>query len=193
MVTQVEAWTYSYSDPGLYSWEQARNYCRTFFTDLVAIQNKEEIAYLNATLPFLRQYYWIGIRKQGGVWTWVGTNKVLTKEAENWARGEPNNRRSNQDCVEIYIKRQQEAGKWNDEPCNKKKTALCYKGGCGAGGCGGMSVVLVAPDHVLCVCVCVCSLLPGLHLPPARGVCGGHQELQVRVPPRFRRGRLQYW
>ncbi|XP_038039267.2 P-selectin isoform X4 [Anas platyrhynchos] len=135
MVTQVEAWTYSYSDPGLYSWEQARNYCRTFFTDLVAIQNKEEIAYLNATLPFLRQYYWIGIRKQGGVWTWVGTNKVLTKEAENWARGEPNNRRSNQDCVEIYIKRQQEAGKWNDEPCNKKKTALCYKASCQASTC----------------------------------------------------------
>ncbi|EOA95788.1 P-selectin, partial [Anas platyrhynchos] len=132
---QVEAWTYSYSDPGLYSWEQARNYCRTFFTDLVAIQNKEEIAYLNATLPFLRQYYWIGIRKQGGVWTWVGTNKVLTKEAENWARGEPNNRRSNQDCVEIYIKRQQEAGKWNDEPCNKKKTALCYKASCQASTC----------------------------------------------------------
>uniref|UniRef100_A0A493SY76 L-selectin n=1 Tax=Anas platyrhynchos platyrhynchos TaxID=8840 RepID=A0A493SY76_ANAPP len=131
----VEAWTYSYSDPGLYSWEQARNYCRTFFTDLVAIQNKEEIAYLNATLPFLRQYYWIGIRKQGGVWTWVGTNKVLTKEAENWARGEPNNRRSNQDCVEIYIKRQQEAGKWNDEPCNKKKTALCYKASCQASTC----------------------------------------------------------
>lgn len=157
MVTQVEAWTYSYSDPGVYSWEQARNYCRTFFTDLVAIQNKEEIAYLNATLPFHRQYYWIGIRKQGGVWTWVGTNKALTKEAESWARGEPNNRRSNQDCVEMYIKRQQEAGKWNDEPCSKKKTALCYKGGRGALGCGRVSAVLVAPDHVLCVCVCAAS------------------------------------
>ncbi|KAM9186682.1 P-selectin-like isoform 10-T10 [Mergus octosetaceus] len=135
MLTRVEAWTYSYSDQGVYSWEQARNYCRTFFTDLVAIQNKEEIAYLNATLPFHRQYYWIGIRKQSGVWTWVGTNKALTKEAENWAKGEPNNRRSNQDCVEIYIKRQQEAGKWNDEPCNKKKTALCYKASCQASTC----------------------------------------------------------
>uniref|UniRef100_A0A8B9EMP0 Selectin P n=1 Tax=Anser cygnoides TaxID=8845 RepID=A0A8B9EMP0_ANSCY len=121
------AWTYSYSNQGIYSWEQARNYCRTFFTDLVAIQNKEEIGYLNATLPFHKQYYWIGIRKQNSVWTWVGTNKALTKEAENWAKGEPNNRRSNQDCVEIYIKRQQEAGKWNDEPCHKRKTALCYK------------------------------------------------------------------
>lgn len=129
-VTRVEvsAWTYHYSDQGDYTWEQARNYCQTFFTDLVAIQNKQEIEYLNETLPFHGRYYWIGIRKLGGTWTWVGTRKALTKEAENWANGEPNNRRSNQDCVEIYIKRQWESGKWNDEPCNRKKKALCYQG-----------------------------------------------------------------
>ncbi|NWW96028.1 LYAM3 protein, partial [Rhynochetos jubatus] len=127
---EVGAWTYHYSDQGDYSWEQARNYCQTFFTDLVAIQNKQEIEYLNESLPFHRHYYWIGIRKLGGTWTWVGTRKALTKEAENWAAGEPNNRRSNQDCVEIYIKRQQESGKWNDEPCNRRKKALCYKASC---------------------------------------------------------------
>ncbi|XP_053928949.1 P-selectin isoform X3 [Cuculus canorus] len=132
VVTQVEvgAWTYHYSNQGDYVWEQARNYCQTFFTDLVAIQNKQEIEYLNKSLPFHGRYYWIGIRKLGGTWTWVGTKKVLTKEAENWAAGEPNNRRSNQDCVEIYIKRQRESGKWNDEPCNRRKKALCYLASC---------------------------------------------------------------
>ncbi|KFR14496.1 P-selectin, partial [Opisthocomus hoazin] len=85
-------WTYHYSDQGDYMWEQARNYCQTFFTDLVAIQNKQEIEYLNKSLPFHGRYYWIGIRKLGGIWTWVGTRKALTKEAENWAAGEPNNR-----------------------------------------------------------------------------------------------------
>ncbi|KFZ56718.1 P-selectin, partial [Antrostomus carolinensis] len=123
-------WTYHYSDQGDYTWEQARNYCQTFFTDLVAIQNKQEIEYLNESLPFHARYYWIGIRKLGGTWTWVGTRKELTKEAENWAAGEPNNRRSNQDCVEIYIKRQRESGKWNDEPCNRRKKALCYQASC---------------------------------------------------------------
>ncbi|XP_035188743.1 E-selectin-like isoform X3 [Oxyura jamaicensis] len=152
MVTQVEAWTYSYSDQGVYSWEQARNYCRTFFTDLVAIQNKEEIRYLNATLPFHKQYYWIGIRKQNSVWTWVGTNKALTKEAENWAKGEPNNRRSNQDCVEIYIKRQQEAGKWNDEPCHKKKTALCYQASCQASACRPHGECVEVIESYRCEC-----------------------------------------
>uniref|UniRef100_A0A8B9EM14 p-selectin n=1 Tax=Anser cygnoides TaxID=8845 RepID=A0A8B9EM14_ANSCY len=137
---------------GIYSWEQARNYCRTFFTDLVAIQNKEEIGYLNATLPFHKQYYWIGIRKQNSVWTWVGTNKALTKEAENWAKGEPNNRRSNQDCVEIYIKRQQEAGKWNDEPCHKRKTALCYKASCQASTCRPHGECVEVIESYRCEC-----------------------------------------
>ncbi|KFQ95038.1 P-selectin, partial [Nipponia nippon] len=123
-------WTYHYSDRGDYTWEQARNYCQTFFTDLVAIQNKQEIEYLNESLPFHGRYYWIGIRKLGGTWTWVGTRKALTKEAENWAAGEPNNRRSNQDCVEIYIKRPQESGKWNDESCSRRKKALCYQASC---------------------------------------------------------------
>ncbi|KFQ13620.1 P-selectin, partial [Leptosomus discolor] len=123
-------WTYHYSDRGDYTWEQARNYCQTFFTDLVAIQNKWEIEYLNKSLPFHGRYYWIGIRKLSGTWTWVGTRKALTKEAENWAAGEPNNRRSNQDCVEIYIQRHQESGKWNDEPCSRKKKALCYQASC---------------------------------------------------------------
>ncbi|NXL86505.1 LYAM3 protein, partial [Alectura lathami] len=126
---QVGAWTYNHSIQD-YTWEMARNYCQTFFTDLVAIQNKEEIEYLNHSLPFHRTYYWIGIRKLGGVWTWVGTKKKLTEEEANWAAGEPNNRRHNQDCVEIYIKRQREAGKWNDEPCTKKKRALCYLVSC---------------------------------------------------------------
>uniref|UniRef100_A0A8U8BGD1 Uncharacterized protein n=1 Tax=Geospiza parvula TaxID=87175 RepID=A0A8U8BGD1_GEOPR len=125
---QVGAWTYHYSDQGDYTWEQARNFCQTFFTDLVAIQNQQEIEYLNKSLPFHGRYYWIGLRKLGGIWTWVGTGKALSKEAENWALGEPNNRRSNQDCVEIYIQRPQQAGKWNDEPCNRKKKALCYRG-----------------------------------------------------------------
>ncbi|KFW64742.1 P-selectin, partial [Pygoscelis adeliae] len=152
-------WTYHYSDQGDYTWEQARNYCQTFFTDLVAIQNKREIEYLNESLPFHGRYYWIGIRKLGGTWTWVGTRKALTTEAENWAAGEPNNRRSNQDCVEIYIKRQQESGKWNDEPCNRRKKALCYRASCQPFPCSqrGECVETIGSYH--------CECYPGFHGP----------------------------
>ncbi|EMP39064.1 P-selectin [Chelonia mydas] len=128
-MTQMEvgAWTYHYGDKSDYSWEVARNFCRSFYTDLVAIQNQREIAYLNSVLPHHRTYYWIGIRKINNVWTWVGTSKALTKEAENWASREPNNKGRNQDCVEMYIKRDNDAGRWNDERCQKKKRALCYQ------------------------------------------------------------------
>lgn len=196
MWVEVGAWTYHYSDQGDYTWEQARNYCQTFFTDLVAIQNKQEIEYLNASLPFHRRYYWIGIRKLGGTWTWVGTKKVLTKEAENWAAGEPNNRRSNQDCVEIYIKRQQESGKWNDENCKQKKKALCYQG---ERGCCSTE-----PDWVgwgpwqggqwlLLTILCVCSFLPALFVQPARRVRGDHRELPLPVLPWIPWPRMRGW
>ncbi|XP_074894448.1 P-selectin-like isoform X2 [Buteo buteo] len=165
-VTRVEvgAWTYHYSDQGDYTWEQARNYCQTFFTDLVAIQNKQEIEYLNETLPFHGRYYWIGIRKLGGTWTWVGTRKALTKEAENWADGEPNNRRSNQDCVEIYIKRQWESGKWNDEPCSRKKKALCYRASCQPFPCSQRGECVETIGSYRCECY------PGFHGPECEDV-----------------------
>ncbi|KAM6305472.1 LOW QUALITY PROTEIN: P-selectin-like [Aegotheles albertisi] len=178
-VTQLEvgAWTYHYSDRGDYTWEQARNYCQTFFTDLVAIQNKREIEYLNESLPFHGRYYWIGIRKLGGTWTWVGTRKALTKEAENWAAGEPNNRRSNQDCVEIYIKRQQESGKWNDEPCNRRKKALCYQASCQPFSCSQHGECVETIGHYRCECY------PGFHGPECEDAvqCAELQPRGVRM------------
>lgn len=125
--TGVEGWSYHYSDNTM-KWTDAREWCRQHYTDMVAIQNYDEIEHLNHMLPRKPGYYWIGIRKISNTWTWVGTKKHLTKEAENWANGEPNNGRNNEDCVEIYIKRSKDEGKWNDESCNKMKTALCYTG-----------------------------------------------------------------
>ncbi|NXA49006.1 LYAM3 protein, partial [Nothocercus julius] len=154
---QAGAWMYSYSEQKDYTWEQARNYCQTYFTDLVAIQNKKEIEYLNEWLPFHPRYYWIGIRKLNSTWTWVGTRKALTKEAENWAEKEPNNKRSNQDCVEIYIKRQREPGKWNDEPCSKRKRALCYEASCQPFPCSQRGECVETIGNYSCEC------RPGFH------------------------------
>nr|XP_025979192.1 P-selectin-like isoform X2 [Dromaius novaehollandiae] len=154
---EVGAWQYNYTEQKDYTWEQARNFCQTYFTDLVAIQNKNEIKYLNQWLPFHSRYYWIGIRKLNGTWTWVGTRKALTKEAENWAEKEPNNKGSNQDCVEIYIKRQRESGKWNDEPCSKRKRALCYQASCQPLPCSQRGECVETIGNYSCECQ------PGFH------------------------------
>ncbi|XP_050819125.1 P-selectin-like isoform X1 [Gopherus flavomarginatus] len=150
--TEVGAWTYHYGNKSDYSWELARNFCRSFYTDLVAIQNQGEIAYLNSVLPYYKTYYWIGIRKIKNVWTWVGTNKVLTKEAENWANREPNNKGRNQDCVEIYIKRDRDAGRWNDEHCQKKKKALCYQASCQRSSCSQHGECVETIGNYTCDC-----------------------------------------
>uniref|UniRef100_A0A3Q4G2G6 Selectin E n=1 Tax=Neolamprologus brichardi TaxID=32507 RepID=A0A3Q4G2G6_NEOBR len=134
------SWSYVYSNKSM-KWDDARNWCKEHYTDMVAIQNREEIEHLNNWLPKKRGYYWIGIRKINDVWTWVGTNKTLTEEATNWAEGEPNNGKTEQslgvseDCVEMYIKRDQNPGTWNDERCMKKKTALCYTAACKIDSC----------------------------------------------------------
>ncbi|KAF5890762.1 P-selectin-like isoform X2, partial [Clarias magur] len=132
--TGVEGWSYHRSEVTM-DWAAAREWCRANYTDMVAIQNHDEIEHLNSILPKVAGYYWIGIRKINNIWTWVGTNKPLTAEAENWAQGEPNNGRNNEDCVEIYIKRARDEGKWNDESCKKKKTALCYTASCQKDSC----------------------------------------------------------
>ncbi|XP_074524307.1 E-selectin-like [Halichoeres trimaculatus] len=152
----AHSWSYFYSNSSM-TWQKARTWCRTHYTDMVAIQNQEEIEHLNEWLPKRTRYYWIGIRKINNVWTWVGTNKALTEEAANWAQGEPNNGKEgknpglNEDCVEMYIKRDQQAGKWNDERCGKLKTALCYTAACKNDSCQYGDCVETINSHK-CVC-----------------------------------------
>ncbi|KAM4629886.1 P-selectin [Polymixia lowei] len=129
----VQAWTYNYSVSPMRNWDSARLWCQQHFTDMVAIQNRLEIDFLNQMLPFNPTYYWIGIRKVVGIWTWVGTLKTLSEEAENWAKGEPNN--IYEDCVEIYIQRAEDTAKWNDERCSKKKGTVCYTASCSEKSC----------------------------------------------------------
>ncbi|XP_074164413.1 E-selectin isoform X2 [Sminthopsis crassicaudata] len=146
-----DAWLYASSEVNM-TYEQARNYCQERYTDLVAIQNKNEIEYLNRTLRFSPSYYWIGIRKINGVWTWVGTQKPLTKEAMNWAPNEPNNKQNNEDCVEIYIKRKKDSGMWNDERCTKEKLALCYTASCTSNSCNGHGECVETINNFTCQC-----------------------------------------
>ncbi|XP_067893582.1 P-selectin-like isoform X2 [Heterodontus francisci] len=146
----VHSWNYNYSTEEM-TWPAARNYCQEFFTDLVAIQNHDEINYLNNRLPKSKTYYWIGIRKIHNVWTWVGTNKSLDKEAENWATGEPTD--GEEDCVEIYIKRASDAGMWNNDPCLKRsKRALCYLASCKPTSCSDHGECVEIIGNYTCQC-----------------------------------------
>ncbi|XP_040215649.1 L-selectin isoform X3 [Rana temporaria] len=151
IVSVTHCWTYHYSTNDM-SYDEAQKVCQSKFTDLVAIQNKKEIEYLQENIPTNKNYYWIGIRKINGAWTWVGTNKTLTKEAENWGENEPNNKKNNEDCVEIYIGRAKDSGKWNDDSCKKRKRALCYTASCNSTSCSGHGECIETINNFTCAC-----------------------------------------
>ncbi|KAL1022887.1 hypothetical protein UPYG_G00033760 [Umbra pygmaea] len=168
----VHAWTYHYGTKNQ-NWDSARQWCMQHYTDMVAIQNQEEIVYLNNMLPKNKQYYWMSLRKVDGVWTWMGTNKTLTREAENWATGEPNNKGKGQDCVEIYIQRGVDEAKWNDELCTKPKRPLCYTASCSEHSCSTHGECVENIGNYTCQCE------PGFKGPQ----CQGAQRCDVLTSP----------
>ncbi|XP_003785764.1 E-selectin [Otolemur garnettii] len=151
LIKESGAWSYNASTENM-TYDEASAYCQQKYTHLVAIQNKDEIAHLNSILSYSPSYYWIGIRKVNNVWIWVGTQKPLTEEAKNWAPGEPNNKQNNEDCVEIYIKRDKDTGMWNDERCSKKKLALCYTAACTDTSCSGHGECMETINNYTCKC-----------------------------------------
>ncbi|XP_035189260.1 L-selectin, partial [Oxyura jamaicensis] len=148
MLEGVNCWTYIYSNENM-TYDKAEQWCKKF-PNLVAVQSKSENDYLNETLPFNPGYYWIGIRKINNIWTWVGTNEPLREE--NWATGEPNGNGKNEECVEIYIKRGMDGGKWNDEKCDKMKVALCYIASCNESTCNGNGKCNEVINNYTCDC-----------------------------------------
>ncbi|XP_072130136.1 P-selectin-like isoform X5 [Mobula birostris] len=147
----AHGWLYYYSNKNMI-WTKARNHCRRSYTDMVAIQNKEEIDYLVNDLSSTSGHVWIGLRKLNNTWTWIGTSRKLEDIGENWAPGEPNNGKTNEDCVEMYINVGEKSGKWNDEPCKRKKRPLCYQASCAPDSCNGHGECVETIGSFKCVC-----------------------------------------
>lgn len=113
------------------NWTMAREWCWiNNHTDMVVIQNQEENNFLLNILPDRTgsPYYWIGIKKINGNWTWVGTNGTWVGNS-SWAPNEPNNKLG-EECVELYVNKRNSKnnGKWNDDMCSNLKYSLCYRG-----------------------------------------------------------------
>uniref|UniRef100_A0A8C6W0G6 E-selectin n=1 Tax=Nothobranchius furzeri TaxID=105023 RepID=A0A8C6W0G6_NOTFU len=141
-------WTYHYSNVTL-NWSDARKWCQANFTDMVVIQSQRENDYVVSLLPNRTQspYYWIGITKThlSKTWTWIGNNSTWIG-TRSWARNEPNNNRSNEFCVEIYVKSGPDRGKWNDEKCGVFPAAQCNASSCERGRC------VETINHSACLC-----------------------------------------
>uniref|UniRef100_A0A671P560 Selectin P n=1 Tax=Sinocyclocheilus anshuiensis TaxID=1608454 RepID=A0A671P560_9TELE len=108
ILVNVEGWTYHWMDNETMTWSETRE------------KNLKE----KSSSP----YYWIGMRKINGTWTWVANGQSVNYE--NWAPDEPNNNQSDENCVELYISRINNNGKWNNDSCKNPKHPVCHKTQC---------------------------------------------------------------
>ncbi|XP_032382003.1 E-selectin isoform X1 [Etheostoma spectabile] len=145
------AWTYNYSTIPSRRWPEARQWCMQHFTDMVPIRNQEESDFINNLLPFNPRNYWIGIVKKDGKWIWQETSEKVPKKAQNWAPEEPDNI-ADQDCVEMYVKREKDTAKWNNENCHKKKGTVCYTTSCRPDSCSANADCVETIGNYTCQC-----------------------------------------
>ncbi|XP_051511691.1 L-selectin-like [Myxocyprinus asiaticus] len=150
ILVYVDGWTYSYSNKTM-SWNNSRKWCQTNYTDVVMVHNENVTRFLINNLPQISgSYYWIGIKKIDGIWTWVANGQVV--DYQPWAINEPNNVKSNENCVEMYISISENNGKWNDEGCEKEKLPICQKAQCLNNSCSDREDCFEQVNNFTCTC-----------------------------------------
>ncbi|XP_029112230.1 macrophage mannose receptor 1-like [Scleropages formosus] len=113
------------------NWTEARSYCREKYTDLVTIDNPEEMNRLinSVNLTGYTGPAWIGLEK-GNSWNWqwsLEERRLYSGRGNNfsrWGTGEPNNSGGKENCVGM-----RDNGTWNDIPCASKTPTgffVCY-------------------------------------------------------------------
>ncbi|XP_019745043.1 CD209 antigen-like isoform X1 [Hippocampus comes] len=104
------------------TWYLSRNYCQGKGADLVIINSKAEMVFINGLFSINKEV-WIGLTDEGveGQWKWVdGTAMTLSY----WADGQPNSYNGNQDCGEFWYRSSGNA-EWNDEKCSSQRYWVC--------------------------------------------------------------------
>ncbi|KAK3102131.1 hypothetical protein FSP39_009047 [Pinctada imbricata] len=68
------------------------------------------------------QGFWLGATddQQEGNWIWIKDREPVGYN--NWAPGEPNNKDSEENCLEYF---KEQLFKWNDAPCRLRRRFIC--------------------------------------------------------------------
>ncbi|XP_062593084.1 hepatic lectin-like [Saccostrea cucullata] len=107
------------------SWEQANVKCRGLSARLVEIDTMPENVFVANILknkePSGRA--WLGGTDKTQENTWIWNHSGLPLRFTNWNKGEPNDDKGNEDCMEIFSLN----GKWNDMKCLYSSMFVCEK------------------------------------------------------------------
>ncbi|XP_056457629.1 natural killer cells antigen CD94-like [Gadus chalcogrammus] len=94
------------------SWNKSREFCVSHGADLVVVDSKEEMDFINR---WYNVYFWLGATDEAseGMWSWVdGT--VLSLDDPSWSTGGPQGG-GGKNCLRMA--REQSQFKWTDESC----------------------------------------------------------------------------
>lgn len=111
---------------GEISGSNARGACRLRGAFLASVKDSDVQAFLQSRVMSAGDA-WIGgtDERHEGTWMWLFGDDPFTYS--NWNSGEPNNKNSNEDCLQFY---HDKGNKWNDLPCDHKINGyICMKGG----------------------------------------------------------------
>lgn len=110
------------------TFDEAQQYCRDNYIDLVTLSDRAEVEKLFALENFTYTgYAWIGLKKtRRDQWRWALADQEFYKEGEteyrNWGPGEPTN------YGDEYCAVMDDKGKFRDTQCEPYRTFVCFSG-----------------------------------------------------------------
>ena len=92
---------------------------------LVVISDSYEQTFVQSQVGSITGNVWIGLTDQSETYVWADGKGM---SYSNWMRGEPNDYRGTENCVEMYPSNTGEnSGRWNDNKCASKNGYICEK------------------------------------------------------------------
>uniref|UniRef100_A0A4W3IDK8 C-type lectin domain-containing protein n=1 Tax=Callorhinchus milii TaxID=7868 RepID=A0A4W3IDK8_CALMI len=101
-------------------WAEARNYCTTYYTDIISIRSTVENIFVSRLFS-KETPLWLGLYKNNNtttMWEWINGDKFIYT---HWKDKEPNAQPGSVICVAMSN------GQWFDNYCNQTYRFVCYK------------------------------------------------------------------
>ena len=73
------------------------------------------------TVGAVDSHFWIGGKRQSGIWKWDGVNQGNIGSVADWSPFEPNNVGGDENCIETRY------GEWNDLDCGARFKFICER------------------------------------------------------------------
>jgi hypothetical protein len=113
------------------NWTDAVNYCGQYGLQLAEIRTFQDwrllwVWFEASIVTPNRTNYWFGLRRAGDGFRYEQAGDVVSLDAPQWGRGQPDDYFGREDCAELWCDGRNEcSGTWNDQNCDNARWFLC--------------------------------------------------------------------